>query len=62
MDSCANENMFNGLLELIENTDNHEKMPVRKFFNNTFGTLLNNAIFELKGKQEKSNNKELFTM
>lgn len=62
LDSCANENMFNGLLELIENTDNHEKMPVRKFFNNTFHTLLNDAIFELKKKQEKSNNRELLTM
>ena len=44
-ESCANENMFNNLLELIENPDDHEKMPVRKFFNNTFGTLLNDAIF-----------------
>ena len=54
--------MFNGLLELIENSENHEKMPVRKFFNNTFGTLLNDAIFELKKKQEKTKNKELMTM
>ena len=54
--------MFNNLLELIENSENHEKMPVRKFFNNTFNTLLNDAIFELKKNQEKSKNKELMTM
>ena len=54
--------MFNNLLELIENAENHEKMPVRKFFNNTFGTLLNDAIFELKKKQEKTKNMGLMTM
>lgn len=62
LDSCANENMFNNLLELIENSENHEKMPVRKFFNNTFNTLLNDAIFELKKNQEKKKNKDLMTM
>ena len=50
LDSCTNENMFNNLLELIEKTEDHEKMPVRKFFNNTFSTLLNDAIFQLKKK------------
>ena len=54
--------MFNNLLELIEKPEDHEKMPVRKFFNNTFNTLLNDAIFQLKKKQEKTKNKELFTM
>jgi hypothetical protein len=54
--------MFNNLLELIENAENHEKMPVRKFFNNTFGTLLNDAIFELKKKQEKTKNMGLMSM
>ena len=28
-------------------------MPVRKFFNNTFGTLLNQALFKLKNHQDK---------
>ena len=42
--------MFDNILELIENKEQHKKMPVRKFFNNTFGTLLNDAIFALKKK------------
>ena len=62
IESCSNENMFNNLLELIENKDDHEKMPVRKFFNNTFGTLLNDAIFALMKKQEKSKSNTVFTM
>ena len=37
-------------------------MPVRKFFNNTFGTVLNDAIFALKKKQSKEpENLEIFT-
>jgi hypothetical protein len=28
-------------------------MPVRKFFNNTFGTILNDAIFACKKKIKK---------
>jgi hypothetical protein len=39
--------MFEDLLKHIENKDEHQKMPLRKFFNNTFGTLLNDAIFAL---------------
>jgi len=52
--SCSNDHMFKNLLELIENKDDHQKMPVRKFFNNTFNTLLNDAIFALMKKQQKS--------
>lgn len=49
-------------MELIEKKDNIKKMPVRKFYNNTFGTLLNDAIFALKKKQSKEpENEELFT-
>lgn len=62
IDSCSNENMFNNLLELLEKPEDHEKMPVRKFFENTFGTLLNDAIFNLRKKQEKTKNKEFLTM
>lgn len=51
LDSCAHEHMFKNLLTLIEDSDEHEKMPVRKFFNNTFGVLLNDAIFSLLRKQ-----------
>jgi len=38
-------------------------MPVRKFFNNTFGTILNDAIFALLKKQSKEpQNQEIFTV
>lgn len=37
-------------------------MPVRKFFNNTFGTILNDALFALKKKQSKEpENKEILS-
>ena len=42
--------MFESILNLIENKDLQKKMPVRKFFNNTFGTIINDAIFALKKK------------
>ena len=54
MESCADDHLFDHLLKLIEDKDEHEKMPVRKFFNNTFGTLLNDAIFDLMKKRQKS--------
>ena len=50
VDSCAHTHMFENLLELIEDPSQHEKMPVRKFFNNTFGTLLNDACFTMLKK------------
>lgn len=62
IESCSNDRMFQNLLKLIEDKDDHEKMPVRKFFNNTFGTLLNDAIFALMKKQEKSKSNAIFTM
>ena len=49
--------MFENILKLIEDKEEHQKMPVRKFFNNTFNTLLNDAIFALMKKQKKSKNK-----
>lgn len=60
--SCSNDYMFENLLKLIEEKEDHEKMPVRKFFNNTFGTLLNDAIFALMKKQQKSKSNAIFTM
>jgi hypothetical protein len=60
--SCSNDYMFENLLKLIEEKEDHEKMPVRKFFNNTFGTLLNDAIFALMKKQQKSKSNGIFTM
>jgi hypothetical protein len=38
-------------------------MPVRKFFNNVFGTILNDGIFALLKKQSKEkNNTKIFTV
>ena len=55
--------MFANLSEKIE--DNEElaaEMPVRKFYNNTFSTLLNRAIFALTKKQsQQPDDRELFT-
>ena len=54
--------MFENILALIEDKEQQKKMPVRKFFNNTFGTLLNDAIFALKKKQSiEQVNQALFT-
>ena len=61
-ESCTNDHLFNDLLEMIENKEDHEKMPVRKFFNNTFGSLLNDAIFALMKKQSKSKSTSIRTM
>ena len=45
LESCSNNYMVEQMLKLIEDKDEHKKMPVRKFFNNTFSTLLNDVIF-----------------
>ena len=56
VESCAHDHMFKNLLNLIEEADEHDKMPVRKFFNNTFNVLLNDAIFAMLRKQQKTKN------
>jgi hypothetical protein len=60
--SCTNEHLFNSLLEMIENREDHEKMPVRKFFMNTFNNLMNDAIFALMKKQRKTQKNEILSM
>lgn len=45
IESCSNNYMVEQMLKLIEDKDEHKKMPVRRFFGNTFSTLLNDAIF-----------------
>jgi hypothetical protein len=58
---CEPESMFEGMLKHLEKKET-KKMPVRKFFNNTFGTILNDALFALKKKQMKEpENLEIFT-
>ena len=42
---CDSSYMFENMLKLVEDKDKRKKMPVRKFFNNTFGQVLNNAMF-----------------
>lgn len=62
MRSCDPTQMFENLQELIEEKDDMHHMPVRKFYNNTFGTLLNRAIFELiKSQNQHPDNMEYFT-
>ena len=56
--------MFENLQKLVESDDEDkaENMPVRKFYNNTFNTLLNRAIFALTKKQSQyPDNVEYFT-
>ena len=50
MSTCDPSVMFSNLQELIENENETKHMPVRKFYNNTFNTLLNRAIFNLTKK------------
>ena len=55
--------MFAGLQEMLENNQEQSaNMPVRKFYKNTFGDLLNRAIFALTKKQGQTpDDNELFT-
>ncbi len=53
--SCDPSQMFENLSKMIENNENQSaEMPVRKFYNNTFNTLLNRAIFALIKKQQQN--------
>ena len=58
MRSCDQESMFQQMLEYLEKKDKNQKMPVRKFYNNTFGQILNDAIFALMKKQSKAQGEE----
>ena len=50
------------MLKNIEDKKENCKMPVRKFFDNTFGNLLNDALFKLQKRQAREpDNDELFT-
>ena len=58
MRSCDTETMFKQMFEYLEKKELNGNMPVRKFFNNSFGQILNDAIFALKKKQLKSTGEE----
>ena len=45
--------MFQNMLDLVEAKTSAGNMPVRKFYNNTFGTVLNDALFALQKKKSK---------
>ena len=65
LDGCGSDKLFENVLKCFEDKANNNKMPVRKFFNNTFGILINNALFKLQKEQQKlmgkeSENEELF--
>ena len=51
--NCEPQAIFESMLKHAEDKDKNMKMPVRKFFNNTFGKLLNDAIFALQKQQSK---------
>ena len=62
LESCDPTHMFENMMKLVEDKERHHKMPVRKFFNNTFATMLSQAFFLLKKKQSKyPNHREYFT-
>ena len=55
--------MFDKLLKLIEDPDSNQKMPVRRFYDNTFKQSLNRAIYNLKKEQLKHPDiQEYFTL
>ena len=62
MESCEPQQMFESMSKYLENTDKNEKMPVRKFFNNTFGQMLNDAIFALQKKMSKATGEEAHSL
>ena len=54
--------MFDNMLKASEEKDKNKNMPVRMFYRNTFGNLVNDALFELKKKQRKEpDNGAIFT-
>lgn len=46
-ESCDQHVIFEDLLNLLEDPLENKKILVRRFFNNTFGTTLNDALFAL---------------
>ena len=54
LDSCDNTQMFDKLLKLVEDPSQNQKMPVRRFYDNTFKQRLNSAFFQLKKEQAKN--------
>ncbi len=53
LESCDPTHMFSNMLNHVEDKHKNEKMPVRNFYNNTFGELVNGALFALNKKISK---------
>lgn len=56
--SCDPTFMFENMVKHVEEKDKNERMPVRKFYNNTFGQLVNDALFALNKKISKAKGDE----
>jgi hypothetical protein len=64
IESCDKQLNFEATLKLLEDEDGDKikHMPVRKYFNNTFDTVINDACFQLKKEQSRDpKNVDLFT-
>ena len=62
LQGCQPDSIFQMMLVNIESKKENHKMPVRKFFDNTFGNLLNDALFDLRKKQlRQRDNDAIFT-
>lgn len=46
------------MLDYLEKKENHKRMPVRKYYNNIFKEVLNDAIFQLKKAQLKASGQQ----
>jgi hypothetical protein len=58
MRSCDQEQTFQQMIDYLDSKSKNAKMPVRNFYDNTFGQILNDAIFALKRRQTKSTGEE----
>jgi len=47
LNCCQPNSMFEDMLHNIQSKTTFKHMPVRKFFDNTFNNLLNDALFAL---------------
>ena len=58
MRSCNQDSTFKQMHDYLDSKSKNAKMPVRNFYDNTFGQILNDAIFALKRRQTKSTGEE----
>jgi len=56
----AQKSLVKEVVKNLEQKKNPQKIAIRKYFKNTFGDLLNDAMYELTRKQEKFPDQEEF--